>query len=72
MRNKCPWFNADEKPVRVGVYSVKVTPRGRPFFRHWNGETWGAVCFTAANAELHRDSHLGLYGLLPWRGVLKS
>lgn len=67
-RNKCPWFKPTDKPARPGVYSVKVTHRGRPFFRHWDGKRWGRVSLTVAGA---RQDGPGNHGLLFWRGLLK-
>jgi hypothetical protein len=70
-RNKCPWFEPTQKPVRPGVYSVKVTLRGRPFYRHWDGKDWGRVSITIEIANTNRAPRLGFYGTLPWRGLLR-
>lgn len=40
-----PWFQADQKPARRGVYQTQFTSaRGivRLGFSYWNGRRWGA------------------------------
>lgn len=43
-----PWFPANVKPVRAGVYEVRKKPPWswyRYWIRWWDGEFWSVPCF---------------------------
>lgn len=69
-RNKCPWFDPATKPERPGLYSVKLAPKGRPFWRYWNGSQWGTVSRFADRAVANQTGPVRT-DVLGWRGVLK-
>ncbi len=57
-----PWFPANVKPIRVGVYQTVLG------YQHWNGEFWGqwsrtqVVAFRDANRKSQFQTPL-------WRGL---
>lgn len=69
-RNKCPWFPMATQPVRVGLYSLKLAPKGRPFWCFFNGSQWGMVSRFADRAVANQTSTKPV-AALGWRGVLK-
>lgn len=70
------WYNADQKPVRVGVYerSYKLYPSfyDRSYYCWWNGRSFGfgrdspKLC-----SYLKMSEGASLIQDLPWRGVQK-
>jgi hypothetical protein len=67
-----PWFPADVKPVRVGVYerddSATDLGNGHAAYSHWSGSKWGHLCeWTNQAGEF--TSLISEYQDLPWRGL---
>ena len=63
-----PWFPADVKPVRPGVYEVQ-TITGR--FAYFDGYSWGWSFATKREAERDRDPWYAMQKKL-WRGLNKE
>ncbi len=63
-----PWFPADVKPVRPGVYEVQMTT-GR--FAYFDGQRWGWSFRTKREADTDRD-HRNAAQDKVWRGLNKE
>jgi hypothetical protein len=63
-----PWFPADVKPVRKGVYERAFFAREFPSY--WNGKQWGVCCFDRDDAYDYRQ-HRSEHQRLPWRGLAR-
>ena len=64
-----PWFPANVKPVRAGVYEVRMKA---PWYRYWDGVHWHAGHCTS---ELARAlPHLPIENTPPesWRGLAEE
>ena len=72
MSKYTPWFPADVKPARVGVYQT-----GDPsdiedqLYQHWNGRHWGMCADTIAEAKAVADDR-SFFQNEPWRGLAKA
>jgi hypothetical protein len=69
MSKMTPWFPPHIKPVNIGVYEVKFTPKGlygSYFYAMWNGKRWSRVATYEEMARFHSnfDALQGKY----WRG----
>jgi hypothetical protein len=62
-----PWFPADVKPVRPGVYKVK-TRSGRPWYRRWDGKVWFVGSNTPKDAA-SKIEQLWFIDSRSWRGL---
>jgi hypothetical protein len=74
-----PWFPADVKPVRNGVYEVES--RVHRAFAYWNGERFGWRCWelpglgaeeAAIDAFHMRRAETCLEPRVSWRGLAKE
>lgn len=73
MSKYTPWFPADAKPARPGVYEIEGALFNR-FYRKWDGMTWYCGNRNIERAAL--STHV-LHGNLnnqkrPWRGLAKE
>jgi len=76
-----PWFPANLKPVRVGVYGTRLlkssTARSpnaaldREGYSYWDGHYWGHTHGTVRQAYANRR-HKSPYQNKPWQGRLKE
>jgi hypothetical protein len=76
-RKLTPWFPADVKPVRAGIYFVRqlhndckseiVIFEG---YCYWSGSRWGSASGTKAGAEKLKGDR-GFQNK-PWRGLTKE
>lgn len=64
-----PWFNATQKPVRVGVYQRRHRHFGFYVFAYWDGEHWLLGAETPKLAA--KETKLSTYQLKTfyWRGL---
>ena len=63
-----PWFPADVKPVRLGVYEVQMN---NCRFAYFDGERWGWAFSTVRKAN--KDRHTtGAIQSKVWRGLNKE
>lgn len=62
--NLTPWFPANTKPERVGVYKTKAKLRG---FSYWTGKHWSITCVSAKQAYGYR--HVAGGQDKEWRGM---
>ncbi len=46
------WFQPEVKPVRGGVYEVKIRGDSRRTYCYWGGHRWGFFTSTPEAAEL--------------------
>jgi hypothetical protein len=67
-----PWFPADVKPVRAGVYEVNAEFHDPPWYRYWNGEFWHAGGHTPEYAAQQPRISLEDILLAPWRGLAEE
>lgn len=65
-----PWFPADVKPARVGVYERQGSRDTYPF-SYWDGKRWLLSGETPEAAARHHDS-ASYRQNLPWRGLAKD
>jgi hypothetical protein len=71
MEKLTPWFPADVKPVRVGVYQTKVDALpGERFYNYWDGGSWHGGESTPAVAYKHCDYQPD--GVDYWRGLSRK
>ena len=66
---KTPWFPGTVKPVRRGVYEVKLPPG--PWFRYWDGIRWCLGGHTPQQAMKMRDRSEP-WKPDPWRGLAEK
>lgn len=69
-----PWFPADVKPVRPGVYErdmESVGLRGYGQWSHWDGERWGGYGADKKIAMRNAESP-SAYQSIPWRGLARK
>jgi hypothetical protein len=64
-----PWFPADVKPVRVGVYEVRMKA---PWYRYWDGVHWHAGHCTPKLACPLSHMPLEETPSEPWRGLAEE
>jgi hypothetical protein len=66
-----PWFKGKDKPVHVGVFKRRTTPRGRwIFFSKWDGRLW---CVGDENPDV--AAKITIYSIhqkLPWCGLAEK
>jgi len=66
-----PWFPANVRPVRRGVYSIKAGDSPHPLHAYWNGRHWcGRTAMGAYWAA--RPAYISSPALGPvdgWRGL---
>lgn len=65
---KTPWFPADVKPARPGVYEVKAC-RGSTWYRRWNGLIWFIGDYSVSYAAKEQAP---TFIRSPWRGLTKE
>ncbi len=71
-----PWFPADVKPVRKGVYQVEDEEDenfpGQTFgYKHWDGSIFGLFCSDPTSAK--RNGSLdSAFRVKFWRGLAKK
>ncbi len=66
-----PWFPADVKPVRVGVYLVKSPLLLTGGFSYWDGKRWGWICYTRRDAAAEKV-YPGASQDKQWRGLAEK
>jgi hypothetical protein len=64
-----PWFPANVKPVRAGVYEISSTT---PWYRYWDGANWCAGERTPWEAEKLELLPLVVAFAEPWRGLAEE
>lgn len=64
-----PWFPADAKPARIGVYQRLFDCHER--YALWNGESWRFAAGSAAEAHSYAR-HPTTSRELPWRGLAEQ
>jgi hypothetical protein len=69
-----PWFSANVKPVRAGVYEIKnISFRKKKLYRYWNGKRWCSGATTPNSAILKfKVFGTGAPVVLPWRGLAEE
>lgn len=67
-----PWFPADVKPVRVGVY--ETVQGGLEYFNYWDGLRWHGAMGTPQDAETFATCHNPSWENAPqkWRGLARK
>ena len=65
-----PWFPADIKPVRKGVYEAG-SPFIPPWFFRWNGTKWDGWGESVDFAEIHEPDDVCLQEFR-WRGLARK
>jgi hypothetical protein len=63
-----PWFPADVKPVRVGVYERDMGASLCGKYSHWNGQWWGGWANTVESAADNANYGSEVQNK-PWRGL---
>jgi|APGre2960657373_1045057.scaffolds.fasta_scaffold136004_1 hypothetical protein len=64
-----PWFPANVKPVRVGVYEVRMKA---PWYRYWDGVHWHAGHCTSELACALPHLPIENTPPEPWRGLAEE
>ena len=64
-----PWFNATQKPVRVGVYQRRHRHFGFYVFSYWTGEYWMFGAETPAAAAKETKLSVNQLTAFYWRGL---
>lgn len=70
-----PWFPADKKPARVGVYETtsSSSSSGEQIFQHWSGRFWGCCTMDPAIAvKLKYAAVQSVSQQHRWRGLAKE
>ena len=68
-----PWFPADVKPVRVGLYEIQTTTAWRPYYAYWSGKQWGLIAAHPTSARWKTIAFTdGAYQEKIWRGFTKE
>ena len=67
-----PWFPADVKPARCGVYEIQTISQ-QDYYAYWTGQRWGyaATHPTIARWKGHAFSDLAWQKKV-WRGFTKE
>ena len=65
-----PWFPANVKPVRAGVYQSKEPLL--PWYRYWDGEYWHAGGPTPILAKSYAGVRFEETPPEPWRGIAEE
>lgn len=63
-----PWFPADVKPVRVGVYETRDVSVYGSKYQCWNGKWWGCYSFDVKKAYKDRRGK-SCCQCVEWRGL---
>jgi len=67
-----PWFPANVKPVRAGVYEVESLNHFK-LYRYWDGRRWRAGAHTPDRAiQKFRISGLPSPDVVSWRGLAEE
>jgi hypothetical protein len=66
-----PWFPADVKPVRPGVYRVAYAYFGDTCYAFWDGRRWGRVKTTIRKAIVEAHPSIAAQNKV-WRGLNKE
>lgn len=69
-RKLTPWFPANVKPVREGIYIATVV-RGDTFYRYWDGKVWHCGGDTVAKAAANRG-FWRFQNQIRWRGLAEK
>jgi hypothetical protein len=64
-----PWFPPDVKPVRAGVYEVRMKA---PWYRYWDGVHWHAGHCTSELACALPHLPIENTPPEPWRGLAEE
>ncbi len=64
-----PWFPADVKPVRAGVYEIQDSAAS--WYRRWDGKNWYIGDATPERAA-QEAVVLASYLRAPWRGLAEE
>jgi hypothetical protein len=64
-----PWFSAKVKPVRVGVYEIRMYCLPR-WYRRWSGKCWYAG--SSSVDEAAKEAEELLYTVDMWRGLAEE
>jgi len=64
-----PWFNATQKPVRVGVYQRRHRHFGFYVFAYWDGEQWLLGAESPAAAAKETKLSVNQLTAFYWRGL---
>ena len=71
-RNLTGWYPTHLKPIRPGVYEVRIPdsadPFGTRYFSYWDGTLWRSVATTPYDASL--QSLKSWSQVREWRGLL--
>ena len=72
MTRLTPWFPADVKPVRVGVYEIH-TNSWEAYYAYWSGQKWGCVADHPTAARWQDNAFLdGAFQRKIWRGFTEE
>ena len=68
-----PWFEPDQKPVRVGVYQTRlgISHHSYDGWCYWNGLFWAGAQGTKRAAE-HYKFMPSIEQDRQWRGIVKA
>jgi len=70
MSKLTPWFPANVKPVRVGVYRVQYYNYSG--FAYWDGKQWSNLVDSVASAYKNHDWTDGAIQQKRWRGLTQE
>jgi hypothetical protein len=70
MKELTDWFPEKIKPVRKGIYQVKVYAPDNVGYAYWLGACWAPVCHSE-EAALKFSVYVGTKQSLAWRGLKK-
>ncbi len=65
-----PWFDGDQKPVRVGTYQRNFC--SAILWSYWDGKYWSIASRYMKTTEAYsQNKYYSEAQDLPWRGVMK-
>ena len=66
-----PWYPPEIKPVRVGVYKIKISANNSfDLYSHWTGQRWLHTAWSPARASEAKGN--SLYQNKTWRGLTEK
>lgn len=63
------WFNATQKPVRVGVYQRRHRHFGFYIFAKWDGSKWMRGASSINEADEETTASISQMAAFYWRGL---
>jgi len=66
------WFPPHVKPVRVGVYEIRLGICKYEWYSYWDGSRWCYTCINVNDAFNSREAKTTLPQKQHWRGLAEK